>query len=418
MRVLTIAKNLQIGGTQRVAQALSIGVAQLGNDVAFLAYAGLGPRKTFLDAAGIPVFGPLDEEKDALEKAIAWKPDIVHIHRSGYPDPTEAALMRAFKDSGTKIVETNVFGRFDHTIPTSLIDVHLHLAKWSLLKWRKWGGRKASPATILPNCVETDRFRPLSDAERAAAREALGVREDAFLVGRIGQPIPAKWNPAIFDVFADFRTRHPNAQMLLVGAPTGYAERAAKLPKAVREAILFREPILSDELLNEYYNSLDAFLHLSEVGESFGLVLCEAMLCEVPVVTLSTPLRDNGQLEVVQHGVGGLVANSRAGLVEALEMLVADPDLADRLAKQGRESVIARFSLDRIAKEAVAVYRAALDPAEGGLLSEKPDHEWMMSLLRNSVRPKGLLWTDAAFQFTHNPHIYRTLRRLKTALVK
>ena len=44
---------------------------------------------------------------------------------------------------------------------------------------------------------------------------------------------------------------------------------------------------------------MDGFLHVSRIGESFGMVLCEAMLCGVPVVTLSTPLKDNSQLEVV-----------------------------------------------------------------------------------------------------------------------
>ena len=75
-------------------------------------------------------------------------------------------------------------------------------------------------------------------------------------------------------------------------------------------------------------------------GESFGIVLVEAMAAGLPVVASDIP----GYREVVRDGVDGLLVPPRdpAAVAAAVGTILDDPALADRLAAAGRERA-ARF---------------------------------------------------------------------------
>ena len=44
-----------------------------------------------------------------------------------------------------------------------------------------------------------------------------------------------------------------------------------------------------DKELSNCYSAIDIFVHAANQGESFGMVLAEAQLCQTPIITLSTP---------------------------------------------------------------------------------------------------------------------------------
>ena len=88
------------------------------------------------------------------------------------------------------------------------------------------------------------------------------------------------------------------------------------------------------------YSSLDCFLHAARIGESFGMVLAEAMLCGCPVVTASRPFKDNSQVEVVGHLKGGVVARSAKSLATALRAFRFDPGIRQQLQSNLRQWVL------------------------------------------------------------------------------
>lgn len=422
MRILTVVKDLGLGGTQRVAQNISKGLRDQGAEVAVLAHQALGPRAAFLADAHIPVFGPLDQQGEMMSRIREWNPDVIHIHRSGYPNSDETRLMQALKRDGAPIVETNVFARFDETLPEGLIDVHSQLTIWCLLKWRMWRGSGKGASIVLPNAVDVTRFSYAGDAARNATREALGIPMTRFLFGRIGQPIATKWNPAILDVFKQGVSRGWDIGLLLIGVPDGYRQAVATLPKSVQDRIIIRDPVNDDEVLSSLYSSLDGFLHLSLIGESFGMVLCEAMLCGVPVVTLSTPLRDNSQLEIVQHGIGGYVARDLSGVLDSMEKLQADVEGRRSMGEKARASVIQRFAVPVVAAQAMRIYQILLSKDDRRPLEVKlaemcnysEDRRWMARSLENGFgRPTS--WSNRlAIDLVHHPLLYRWFRRIKT----
>lgn len=422
MRVLTIVKDLNLGGTQRVAQNLTIGVRDKGEQVALLAHQALGVRTKYLEEAGITVFGPLDASGAALDAALKWLPDVVHIHRSGYPNANEAALLRRFKAMGSKIVETNVFSRFDQTIENGLIDVHAHLSDWCLMKWDMWRGRHTALATVLPNAVDVDKFRCDPPEVRSMTRARLGIPEGRFLLGRVGQPIAEKWHPKIFEVFEKGLDRGWDLGLLLIGSPTYYSSIFSNMKKSHQDRVVFLDKINDDGALNNYYSVFDAFIHMSLIGESFGMVLCEAMLCEVPVITLSTPLRDNSQCEVVRHGKGGYVSTDLSGIIEAIGKLISDPVARYTMGLCARESVIERFSVSVVADQALRIYEALLASDSrsysGSFIQSGRGVDWMQEVLHDAFgRPSGW-WNRVALSLIHNPFFYRYFRVIKQALAK
>jgi glycosyltransferase involved in cell wall biosynthesis len=95
------------------------------------------------------------------------------------------------------------------------------------------------------------------------------------------------------------------------------------------------------------YGGARALLYPIQAGEPFGLVLAEAMACGTPVAAL-----DRGAVrEVVDEGVTGVVFGSLDEMIDGIDRVFA----LDRRAV--REHAVARFGIERMVDEYVAVYR-------------------------------------------------------------
>lgn len=351
MRILTVVPGLGFGGTERVAQNMAIAYRDCGNESAVLAIREGGPREEPLRRRGVGLFigGPGPRAREALNEAAEWGPQIVHIHRPGGADAESANVLRYIKaraEGRVGILETSIFARVDYSADHNLIDVHAQISRWGLWKWRVWtrGQRPEPIGVLLPNLVNTDDFSPATPAQRQAFRAAHGIPMDAVVFGRIGSPGLVKWSPIIFDAFKRVGTTRPEAYLVLVGAPPEFKGRIAALPDSIRRRVINVPLIHGDANLRAAYSSFDVFLHAARIGESFGMVLCEAMLCGVPVVTLSTPAKDNGQIEVVGHERGGFVVTDVASMVDAMNRLADDAPLRRILAAQGAAWVRDQYS--------------------------------------------------------------------------
>ena len=120
------------------------------------------------------------------------------------------------------------------------------------------------------------------------------------------------------------------------------------------EAIGFVEP----SALGSYYERA-AITACPSRRRGYGVVAREAMSYGRPVVASAV----GGLVDAVEDGVTGLlVPPDPAALRSALERLLGDPELRDRLGRAGREK--AERALWEASTEAtIAVYRAALHSA-------------------------------------------------------
>jgi glycosyl transferase family 1 len=103
------------------------------------------------------------------------------------------------------------------------------------------------------------------------------------------------------------------------------------------------------------------FVTASELGESQGLAIAEAMSMGLPVVTCSTPWVDNAQVEYVQHGRTGFLASHPRPFAEAVATLLADEALRIRLGSAGRSLVEGSLDPARLTLQLESLYHSLLD---------------------------------------------------------
>lgn len=387
MRILTVVQNLGPGGTQRSAQTHAQAYQDAGAGSAVLAYEQGGPRLDELREQNIDAFvaEPHQPER-ALEAAIAWKPDAVHIHRQGFANPATDTILAALRDAGVRaVIETNHFARADRSPGRDRIDVHIQLSKWCLWQWRR-RCRGLHPAPIgiaIPHIIRADRFGIQSPEARARWREEHGIPRDAVLFGRIGQPNRPSWSPLLFDAFDRVARDNENARLVTVGLPPSLRPTLDALPDPISRRIVTIDFLRGDAALRACYGSLDVFAHASNCGETFGMVICEAALARVPTVTLSTPARANSQVEVVGHERGGLVAGNPKAFIEAMCRLADQPETRRRFGENAAAWVTEHCDPSRITHAILGVFEDIL----------RSDNREQLS---RTLRDRGDITTHAA----------------------
>lgn len=117
------------------------------------------------------------------------------------------------------------------------------------------------------------------------------------------------------------------------------------------------EMVSSDEELCTIYSAIDLFVHASAIGESYGMVLAEAMACETAVVTLATPQFDNAQAELVESGAYGYVVQDLSGLIEVMRSMT-DTAKQREFGAKARDVMILRYSGSVVAQRFLRLVRA------------------------------------------------------------
>ena len=113
---------------------------------------------------------------------------------------------------------------------------------------------------------------------------------------------------------------------------------------------------VSSELLPRYYASADVFCAPATGGESFGIVLLEAMASGVPVIASSIP----GFSSVVSHDVDGMLVPPRhpKEWAAALAKLLDDAPRRTSMSEHGLAKA-QLYDWDHVVDEILDVYRVA-----------------------------------------------------------
>lgn len=193
-------------------------------------------------------------------------------------------------------------------------------------------GAAQDTVTVLPNSIDVEAFRArLDGAEQDRLRTELNIG-DAFLVLYVGRLSEAKGVDDLIGVVGSMK--RSDLHLLVVGDGPDRASLERQARTELHDAVTFTGA-LPNEALPNYYAIADAFV-LPTHGDTWGLVLNEAMVCRTPVITTSAA---GAVGDLVRDGETGLVVppGDRTALRNALVRLAAADRLADRLAERGAE---------------------------------------------------------------------------------
>ncbi|MFN3076184.1 MAG: glycosyltransferase family 4 protein [Alphaproteobacteria bacterium] len=146
----------------------------------------------------------------------------------------------------------------------------------------------------------------------------------------------------LLEAFAIVAPRHPDWTLILLGDGPERRHLEADIDRlGLRERV--RLPGQVSQPAGILRRS-GLFVCPSRV-EGFGMALCEAMACGLPVIATDT----DGPKAIVRHGENGLLVpgENPGAMARALDEMMSDPALRNRLGQQATE-IADRFSLERI----------------------------------------------------------------------
>jgi phosphatidylinositol alpha-mannosyltransferase len=197
-------------------------------------------------------------------------------------------------------------------------------------------------AVLVPNGVDVGRF-----ASAAADPRWSGPGTIAFL-GRVDEP--RKGLPVLLAAFPEIVRAHPHARLLVAGP--GETDALDSLPARLAAHVTMLGRV-SEAQKASLLASVDLYVAPHTGGESFGIVLLEAMSAGAPVLasdlTSFSDVLDGGRCGVL------FTTDDHEALAAAASDLLADPVRRGTLTSIGRDRA-AEYDWSRVARQVVAVY--------------------------------------------------------------
>ncbi|HYS33948.1 MAG TPA: glycosyltransferase family 4 protein [Streptosporangiaceae bacterium] len=203
-------------------------------------------------------------------------------------------------------------------------------------------------AVLIPNGVTISRF------EKAEPLPGWPGPGGAIgFLGRIDEP--RKGLAVLMRAFEVIGVQRPELRLLIAG-PGDAEEVTARVPAALRDRVVLLGQV-SEAVKVQVYHSVDVFCAPNTGGESFGIVLAEAMAAGAPIVASDL----DAFRRVLRGGrAGELFANGDPGeLAAAVGRLLDDPRRRASLSAAA-SAAVRDYDWHTIARDVVKVYAAVL----------------------------------------------------------
>ena len=298
--------------------------------------------------------------------------DMIHVHGFSQKNVPVSILARLL---GKPIVLTL------HTAGQDEFDVvrrRSRLAAWAFTsadqttavspglveRWRA-AGLPANRISLVPNGIDTRRFRPANPEERARLRREMGWPEHDAVAMFVGFFSRDKRPDLLVRAWRRLGAAGIDFRIAFVGAKSGgYYEIDASLSARIAadaaasgrsDRIMFVD---ASHDVDRYFRAADLFV-LPSIREAHPLALLEAMASGLPCVSTRLP----GATDVlVEDGVNGrlFAPDDEAGLAEAIGGLLREPEKSRAMGARARATVVERYDVDRTAAAWLEIYGRAM----------------------------------------------------------
>jgi glycosyltransferase involved in cell wall biosynthesis len=366
-RVLVVAKNLQQGGTERQILRMLNAVDRDKFEVAFCT---LDPEQHYEEVASVDKRYAFDarvgEAVDLIADCIDdFRPDVVHSFRDVVNRQVHEALAQTKHQPswlasvrGRPMLPVDLLGTFRFFRRTFRITVNSVGIEQTL---RRFAGVPARKIVVIPNLIDEDVSSPATARDRAAARAALGLSDDAFvwvLPGRLSWVKNQVGLVCALAVMKLARALPADAVVVLAGRVRDRA--AAWLLEPLGRLLGVAKHLryvgaLKD--MKELYAAADALV-LPSWAEGMPNVVLEAQLASLPAVVTNEANRDG----LVRDGESGfaVTTGSPFALARALARLMALPSLVRRrMGQRARARLLETHAPRPIVERLESVYEEA-----------------------------------------------------------
>lgn len=355
------------GGVQYHCRDLAQELIERGHEVSVIAPAEEEPAEDFVYPVGaaIPIryngsvarlsFGP-KVNREVRKWLADGDFDVLHVHEPFTPSVSMLALMSAtspvVSTFHTAMDRSRMLTMASGFIVPILDKIQARIAVSEEAR-RTAVQHLGGDAWIIPNGVfvkdmqiETldERFTGTPDAPTLA------------FLGRIDEP--RKGLPVVAKAFPAIREAYPGVRLLVAGR--GETEVARAMFGEHAEAVEFLGGV-SDEDKALLLGSADIYLAPNTGGESFGIILVEAMSAGAFVVASDIP----AFRAVLSNGEFGAHFRNEdsADLASVVNASLADPERREQIAQAGAEAAW-RFDWGTVASHILSVYETAIRTAQ------------------------------------------------------
>ncbi len=360
IRVAHLLSSYEVGGAENVVLALCRVVSKQDFSLCTVSLTGDGPMAQRFAEADIETHILHRSKKTpGLDIRLVWhlarvlrreQVDILHCHNT-FPKLYGALAALA---SGTRAVvvtqhAVDYDGRnqkwdltsFVNPLVSQFLTVSEHVLSVSCETRRVVRER----SSVLYNGIDTSRFAP-----RKQKTSKLPVK-----IGCVGRLSKEKRHDILLEALSQIQTSRRPGLVLVGDGPTRQS-----LENQIQDSDLAKDVRLLGTCHNvpSILKDFDIFVLASDT-EGLPVALLEAMATGLPVIAT----RVGGVPELVEDGVNGfLVPPGDPGeLASAIEKLVCDAELRQRMGAAGRQKAVRQFSIQTAARKHEELYRALLD---------------------------------------------------------
>ncbi len=207
------------------------------------------------------------------------------------------------------------------------------------------------PKTVIPNGIDLNEFNPkVAPIRKFSTSNGADAKLNILFLGRIEE---RKGLIYLLKALKILNKKYDNLRLIVIGEGPlkGDYQRWAKRNKL--ENVVF-EKVISQKEVPSYYKTVDIYCSPAIYGESFGIVLIEAMAVGTPVVAFA----NKGYEGVLEKGKGGrFLAKPRdyKTLAKKLDILIRNPELRREMGEWGKKES-QKYSWPKIVDQVLNFY--------------------------------------------------------------
>jgi glycosyltransferase involved in cell wall biosynthesis len=371
--VFLLIRSLALGGAQRQIVQLAAALRNCGHPVTVGTFYSGGPLAIELKRAGVPIvelrkggrwdtFGFLLRLRRAIRSA---EPDVLYSFTGANVFATlvrpflhRMKLVLSIRASDMDLAHYDWVHRLGYEVECGLArfsDLIISNSRAGM-EFAVAHGFPGDRVAIVPNGIDTDRFRP-NAARRKIQRRQWGISESEIVVGMLARLDPMKGHVDLLDAARRVASVRENVRFVLVGdgrAEAQLKKRAAELDLV--DKVLFAGP--TDDPAAAL-NGFDLFCSASVWGEGFSNAVGEAMACGLRCV-----VTDVGDSAAIVGDCGLVVPPANASaLADAIISQLGS--LGEGAFSKGRSRIVERFSIAAMVDQTVALLQGVVDAHQG-----------------------------------------------------